>query len=191
MQLADDAMSAVPSNTGVVVRSMGPISGFAEELRRASQKINPGEVATGFESMHEVIQGSLASRRFAMMLLGTFAFLALLLASMGIYGVISYSVSQRTHEIGVRLALGAQREEVLRLVLGQGARVALMGILLGLAASAVLTRLMSNLLYGVSATDPLTLAAVAVLLMFVALLACYTPARRAMRVDPVVALRYE
>ena len=191
MQLSDSAMSVVPSNTGVVVRSAGSIGGFAQSLRAASAKINPGEVSTGFESMHEVIQGSLASRRFAMILLATFAALALLLASMGIYGVISYAVSQRTHEIGVRLALGAQRSAVLRLILGQAARLALLGILLGLAASAALTRLMANLLYGVTPTDPLTFAATTALLLLVALAACYTPARRATRVDPIVALRYE
>jgi putative ABC transport system permease protein len=191
MQLGDNVMKVVPSNTGVVVRSTGDISGFVDTIRRASKQINPGEVATGFESMHQVIQESLASRRFAMMLLGTFAFLALLLATMGIYGVISYSVTQRTHEIGIRLALGAQRDDILRLVLGQGAKLALIGIALGLAASAALTRLMSNLLFGVSATDPLTFTAVALLLAIVALAACYIPARRAMRVDPMVALRYE
>jgi predicted permease len=191
MQLSDAALSSVPSNTGVVVRSVGPIGGLAEALRRTSQRINPGEVATDFESMHEVIRASLASRRFAMMLLGTFALLALLLASMGIYGVISYAFSQRTHEIGIRLALGGQRSEVLRLVLGEGARLALFGILLGLAASAVLTRLLSNLLYGVSATDPPTFACVALALAIAALAASYIPARRATKVDPMVALRYE
>jgi putative ABC transport system permease protein len=109
----------------------------------------------------------------------------------GIYGVISYSVAQRTREIGIRLALGARRQEVLLLVVGQGAKLALAGVAIGIAGGLMLTRLMSGLLYGVHATDPLTYGAVAVLLMFVALVACFIPARRAMRVDPMVALRYE
>ena len=126
-----------------------------------------------------------------MILLGVFAALALALACAGIYGVISYLVGQRTHEIGVRIALGAQRGDVLRLMLGQGARMALLGICVGVAASLGLTRLMSRLLFGVTATDPLTFAGVGVALALVALAACYIPARRALRVDPLAALRHE
>lgn len=124
-----------------------------------------------------------------MILLGIFAALALVLSCVGIYGVISYVVGQRTHEIGVRMALGAQSRDIMRLVVGEGARMALLGVAIGIAGALGLTRLMANQLFGVSAHDALTFAAVAVLLILVALLACYLPSRRAVRVDPVVALR--
>ncbi len=141
--------------------------------------------------MDAIIADSLAARRFSMILLSIFATLALLLSSMGIYGVISYVVGQRTREIGIRIALGAQRGSVLRLILGEGMKMALIGVVVGIVAAAGLTRLMSQLIYGVSATDPLTFAGVIFVLTTVALAACYIPARRAMRVDPMVALRYE
>ena len=155
------------------------------------QEIDPREVIYGVQTMDEVIAGSFAARRLSMILLGVFAALALLLSCVGIYGVISYVVGQRTHEIGVRMALGAQRADVMRLVLGEGAKMALLGVAAGIAARLGLTRLMANELFGVTAHDPLTFAAVAVVLTLVALLACYLPARRAVRVDPMVALRYE
>jgi putative ABC transport system permease protein len=141
--------------------------------------------------MNEVIAGTLADRRFSMILLDAFAIVALLLASLGLYGVISYLVGQRTHELGIRMALGAQRKDVLRLVLAHGMKMALGGVALGLVAAFGLTRLMTKLLYGVSATDPATFTGIALLLTAVALLACCIPAQRATKVDPLVALRYE
>ena len=141
--------------------------------------------------MDKIISDSLAARRFSMVLLGIFAALALTLSCVGIYGVLSYLAGQRTHEIGICMALGAQRSDVLRLILGHGAKMALIGVAVGVVASLALTRLMDKLLFGVSAYDPLTFIAVACLLILVALAASYIPARRAMRVDPTVALRYE
>jgi putative ABC transport system permease protein len=143
------------------------------------------------KSLEQIVAESLSDRRFSMILLGVFAALALLLSSIGIYGVISYVVGQRTHEIGIRMALGAQRSHVLRLMLGEGMKMALVGVAIGMAAALGLTQLMASMLFGVSATDPITFGGVALVLTGVALAACYIPARRAMRVDPMVALRYE
>jgi len=159
--------------------------------RSALHTIDPDIPLVTPETMEDVISDSLTGWRFRAVLLGTFGMLALAIAAIGIYGVISYSVVQRTHEIGVRMALGAQRSDVMRLVLKQGASLALAGIIAGILAAFGLTRLMASLLYGVKPTDPVTFASVATLLLLVALLACYIPARRAMRVDPMIALRYE
>ena len=141
--------------------------------------------------MEQVLSRSLALRNFMRMLLSVFASLALLLANVGIYGVISYAVSQRTRELGVRMALGARPIDVLRLILGEGLKLVCVGVVLGITSALALTRLLASLLYGVSATDPLIFVGVTALLIGVALAACLLPARRAMCVDPIVALRYE
>ncbi|HEY6251708.1 MAG TPA: ABC transporter permease, partial [Candidatus Angelobacter sp.] len=191
MQLPDDAMKLSASGTGIIVRSKGPVTGLFESIRGALHQMNSEQVVFGPATMDEIVAQSLATRRYSMLLLGIFAGLALLLASVGIYGVISYVVGERTHEIGIRMALGARRSQVLGMVLGQGLRLILVGIVAGLAAALALTRLMASLLFGVSAADPLTFSFGAAMLLLVALLACVVPAQRAMQVDPTVALRYE
>jgi predicted permease len=190
-QVPDTWMDYVVKGAGLVVRTQAANYPSADAIRLATQQMNSEQAAYDFESMDQVISNSFTSRRFAMVLLGVFALIALLLASIGIYGVMSYVAGQRTHEIGVRMAIGARRMDVLRLVFSDAARMIFAGVPIGLVAAALLTRLIKSMLFGVSATDPLTFAGVAVLLCMVALAACYIPARRAMCVDPIVALRYE
>jgi ABC-type antimicrobial peptide transport system permease subunit len=177
----------------VFVRSKTPLApeAFFESIRQKLLASSGDMIVYGSESEEEVVASSIASQRFSLILLGGFAGLALLLAGIGIYGVLSYLVGQRTREIGVRMALGAQRLDVLRMVLGDGARMTMVGAAIGLVAALALTRLMASMLFGVRPTDPVTFAAVAVLLCGIALFACYLPARRAAKVDPMVALRYE
>ncbi len=189
-QLPDQFMPLFRNGSFIVRTAAAPENSLAP-IRHALAALDPTIVAFETRTMEKIIAGSLAARRFSMILLGVFAALALALACIGVYGVISCLAGQRTHEIGLRMALGAQRADVLRLVLGHSAKMALLGIALGIAASLSLTRLMAKLLFGVSAYDPLTFLAVAALLILVALAAAYLPARRATRVDPMIALRYE
>jgi predicted permease len=181
----------IPSGVSVAVRFDGTAASVLDSIRRNVQNINSQNVISRPSTLNEVIAGSLAERRFSMILLNSFALVALLLASVGLYGVISYLVGQRTHELGIRIALGAQRKDVLRLVLNHGLKMALAGVALGLIAAFGITRLMTSMLFGVSPTDPATFAVIASLLTAVALLACLLPAFRATRVDPLVALRDE
>jgi ABC-type antimicrobial peptide transport system permease subunit len=182
------------SEANVVTRVEGAERNTAvhfEALRRVVQSQHKDNVIYEPRTMNEVIAETLARRRFSMILLNAFAAVALLLASIGLYGVISYLVGQHTHEIGIRLALGAQRRDVLLLVLSQGLKMTLGGVMLGLGAALGLTRLLTKMLYGVSTTDLTTFAVITSLLIAVALLACFIPARRATKVDPLVALRSE
>jgi predicted permease len=191
MQLPEKIMPHAAGSVAVVLRTQGDPAAIMGPVRRAVNEMDPREVVYAVQTMEDVIAGSFAARRLSMILLGTFAALALVLSCIGIYGVISYLVGQRTQEIGVRMALGAQRRDVIRLVLGQAAKMTLLGVAAGLAAALGLTRLMASQLFGVTAHDPLTYVGVAILLTLVALIACYLPARRAVRVDPIVALRHE
>jgi putative ABC transport system permease protein len=179
-------------NLELVVRTKtdNPLT-LSTTIRSAIKQVDQEQYIPAIETMDQLLAESVARRRFNMMLLGLFAALALLLAAVGIYGVMSYSVTQRTHEIGIRLALGAQTGDVLRMVVRQGMTLAFVGVGIGLAAAFIVTRIMSSLLFGVSPTDALTFGVVAMLLLGIALLACLIPARRATRVDPMVALRYE
>jgi len=178
------------SSPTIVIRSAAPAGQIVSAARGIFHDVAP-EVPVRFSTFAEEMGGWLADRRFLLLLVGLFAAAALGLAAVGIYGVVAYSVTRRTQEIGVRMALGARRGDVLRLVVGEGARLAMLGVGIGIAASFVVTRLLSSLLFGVSATDPITFASVAMLLSLVALVASYIPARRAMGLDPNIALRYE
>jgi putative ABC transport system permease protein len=175
----------------LVVKTQVDPQSLAPMVRRTVWDIDKDQPVSNIRTMEEIFADSIARQRFSMLLLAIFAILALVLASVGIYGVMSYSVAQRTREIGIRMALGARRGDVLKLVVGQGLKLVLIGVAIGLAASFILTRVMSSLLFGVSATDPITFFVISLVLTSVAVLASYIPARRAVSVDPMVALRYE
>jgi len=174
----------------VVKTNLEPLS-LAATVRKTVWEIDRDQPVSNIASMENIVSNSVARQRFSMLLLGIFASLALVLAAVGIYGVMSYSVAQRTPEIGIRMALGAQRGDVLKLTIGQGLRLVVTGVIIGLAAAFVLSRVMSSLLFGISPTDPLTFITISLVLVSVAILASYIPALRASRVDPMFALRYE
>ena len=181
-------------NMTIVVRTPLDVASVMPAIKSAVYGAGSDQPVFNFETMQQIVSESMSSQRFPMIVLGAFAALALLLASVGIYGVISYSVAQRIHEIGIRMALGAHKRDVCRMVVGQGLALALAGLAIGVVAALILTRVLSSfslLLYGVGASDPATFITVSVMLILVAVVACYIPTRRAMRVDPMVALRYE
>jgi putative ABC transport system permease protein len=186
-----DVYSAGGWTPNFVIRTSSDPVAIAHSAAEEIHKIDPSLPVVHVTTLDSLLDQTVAPRRFSTVLLGAFALLALVLAAVGIYGVMSYVVSLRINEIGIRMALGAQPRDIWRLIVGSGARLALAGIAIGLAGALALTRLLSSLLFEVRATDPITFAAVALLLAAVALLACYVPARRAMRADPMFALRYE
>ena len=191
VQVPDPFLTALAASVTLVARTEGDPAAMVGPIKETILGIDKDQAVTAVRTMEQVLADSVSQRRFTMLLLALFAGLALVLASVGIYGVMSYTVAQRTHEIGVRMALGARRGDVLKMVVGQGMQLAGIGLGIGLIAALLLTRFIASLLFGVSATDPLTFVAISGVLGAVALVACLVPARRATRVDPMVALRYE
>jgi putative ABC transport system permease protein len=179
------------SEMTLIVKSGIEPAALTSAIRYAIASIDKDQPISDVATMHQLVSNSVSTRRITLILLGVFGALALVLGAIGVYGVLAYSVAQRTHEIGIRMALGARGGDVLRMILAQGARIAGAGVVIGILASFGLTRLMTNLLFSVSPADPATFAAVAIVLVLVALLASYIPARRTLRVDPMIALRHE
>jgi len=175
----------------LIVRAEGDPASLTTAIRSEVLKLDKEQPISGVRTLDQLYSASIAQRRFSALLLGVFAAVALALAAVGVYGVLSYAVTQRAHEIGIRMALGAGRRDVLKLVVGRGMSLTLIGMAAGLAAAFALTRLMSTLLFDVKPTDPLTFSLIALLLGAVALLACWIPARRATKVDPLKALKHE
>jgi putative ABC transport system permease protein len=180
-----------PNMTLVVRATTDDQGGLVAAVRGEVAALDKRIPVANVKRIDQYVAASAGLRRFSMILLGSFAALALILAAIGIYGVMAYTVTQRTHEIGIRVALGAQRRDVLKLVVGQGMILVLVGIVIGLSASFALTRFMKSVLFGVSPTDPVTFIVIPLLFVSVAVMACYFPSRRATKVDPMVALRYE
>ena len=175
----------------LVLRTKGDATSVAGAVRQAVWAVDKDQPVSNVRTMDQVFAAAISQERFQALLLGLFAALALVLACVGLYGVISYSVAQRTHEIGVRMALGAQPGDVLRLVIRQGMWLTLIGLGVGIAAGVLATRVLSDMLFGVTARDPLTFVGRSCCCFLVAFLACYIPARSATRIDPLIALRYE
>jgi putative ABC transport system permease protein len=175
----------------VIIKAAGDPTQLVASARDQLKAVDPDQPIYNIRTMNEIRSESVAPERLNLTLLSIFAGIALVLAVVGIYGVMSYTVTQRTHEIGIRMAIGAQPKDVFRMVIGQGMMLALIGVAFGLVGAFGLTRLMTTMLFGVAPTDPVTFAAIAVLLAGVSLVACYIPGRRATKVDPVVSLRYE
>src|SRR5215468_10674276 len=190
-QISADRLPGSTRRINLLLRTDVEPTSLSSAVRAQIAALNKDQAVFNVRTMDDIVSQSVAPRRFSMMLLTVFAVAALLLASIGIYGTMSYAVAQRTREIGLRITLGAQRENVLRMVIGEGMKLALIGVALGLIASFALTRTMKNLLFGVGTTDPLTFLGITLLLAAVALFACWIPARRATKVAPLVALRYE
>jgi ABC-type antimicrobial peptide transport system permease subunit len=190
-QIPDKFMPLLAANLGVMVRTSGSPLAQVGSIRHAMDEINSKQVMYGTETMDRIVSDSLSAQRFSMILMGIFAALALVMASVGVYGVVSYFTSQRTHEIGIRMALGARRADVLKLMIGQGFKMTSLGVGIGVLGALALTRFLSSLLFGVKPRDPLTFFVVCLILTCVAMLACYIPARRATKADPMAALRYE
>ena len=190
-QMPDAYVAGNASGMWIAIRSQGPPSLLGPGIRRLLQDDRSGQVVYGMKTMKDILSESLAARRYSMILLGAFAALALALSAIGIYGVVSFVVGQRKGEIGIRMAMGAQRGDILRLIVGQGGKLAAAGVGLGIVGAFALTRLMSRLLFGVGTLDPVTFAGMALVLAAVAMLACYIPARAAARLDPIVVLRAE
>jgi len=175
----------------VIIKAAGDPNQLIAAVRQQVKALDPDQPIYSVRTMDDIRAESVAPERLNLTLLSIFAGIALVLAVVGIYGVMSYTVTQRTHEIGIRMAIGAQPRDVFRMVIGQGMMLALIGVVCGLIGAFGLTRLMASMLFGIEPTDPMTFAAIAVLLTGVALVACYVPGRRATKVDPVVSLRYE
>jgi len=185
-------MAQVPwPNTTLLVRSEANSQSLVAAVRAKIAEVDPNLPVTGISSMEEVVGASVAQPKLTMQFVGIFAGFALLLAAVGIYGLMAYSVTARKQEMGIRVALGARPADILRLVVGQGMRMTVIGVVVGVIVSLALTRLLASLLFGVRATDPLVFGAATVILAGAAFVACYIPARRATRVDPIVVLRYE
>jgi putative ABC transport system permease protein len=175
-------------NALILRTAIDPLS-LATPVRNAIWAVDKDQTVANIDSMEHIVAGAVARQRFSMLLLAIFAGVALVLAAVGIYGVMSYSVAQQTREIGIRMALGAQRSDVLKMTVKQGLRLVAFGLAIGLVAAFILTRVMASLLFGISATDPLTFISISLVLLAVAILASYIPALRATRVDPMIALR--